>query len=129
MCYTNLYRRYKISLITDEGITDTEKEIVEFILDKIKDLTIFADDNFHNYLNSVGECIFQHDNEYVVLWVKFKGFWEYLRIKYSFSDYNIQVIIKDIVENVYSIKVKTTMLTMSRLLDIENVYKKNQFII
>ena len=63
----NLHRRYKISQLLDESLLDKDKEIVEFILDKIKDLTLFIDDyGGHNYMNSKGEWIFQLDaDEYL----------------------------------------------------------------
>ena len=108
MNYTNLYRRYKISLITNEGITSDEKEIVEFILDKIKDLTLFIDEyGFHNYMNSKGEFIFQQDEKNDILWIRHRDFWSVLEKKYSLNRDDIQVIIKSMVETTYKMRVGT----------------------
>ena len=80
----NIYRRYKISLITNEGITDKEKEIVEFVLDKIKDLTIFIDEygGCYNYMNSNDEFIFEYDKISNVLLIRYDDFWSVLNSKY-----------------------------------------------
>ena len=102
----NLHKRYKISQITNEGITDTEMEIVEFILDKIKDLTIFIDDkNRHNYMNSKGDFIFRQDDKYDRLMIRYQDFWEVLGDKYLLEYGDIQVIIKDMIENIYKMMV------------------------
>jgi hypothetical protein len=106
----NLYRRYKISQITNDGITDTEKEIVEFILDKIKDLTLFIDEyGCHNYMNSKGEWIFQQDEKNDTLLVRYDNFWSVLVKKYSLNRDDIQVIIKGMVETTYKMKVGTPL--------------------
>ena len=107
MNYTNLYRRYKISLITNEGITSDEKEIVEFILDKIKDLTLFIDDGYQNYMNSKGECLFQQDEKNDILWIRHRDFWSVLEDKYSLTYDDIRVIIKSMVETTYKMRVGT----------------------
>jgi hypothetical protein len=102
----NLYRRYKISLITNEGITDTEKLIIEFVLDKIKDLTLFVDENgCHNYMNSNGKFIFEHDEKRDILWILYYDFWSVLEKMYLLKYSDIQYIIKIVVENTYSINI------------------------
>ena len=105
----NLYRRYKISQLLDEPLSNKEKEIVEFILTKIKDLTLFIDDmhNSHNYMNSKGEIIFEQDEENERLWVRYQDFWSVLEDKYSLTYDDIRVIIKSMVETTYKIKVVT----------------------
>ena len=103
----NLYRRYKISLITNDGITLEEKEIVEFILDKIKDLTLFIDDGYQNYMNSKGNFIFQQDEKNYTLRVRHEGFWSVLEKKYSLKYDDIQDIIKGMVETAYKMRVGT----------------------
>ena len=104
----NLYRRYKISQITNDGITSKEKEIVEFILDKIKDLTLFIDeDGCHNYMNSKDEWIFEQDEKNDRLYVKYDGFWSVLEKKYSLNRDDIQDIIKGMVETTYKMRVGT----------------------
>ena len=104
----NLYRRYKISQLTNDGITSKEKEIVEFILDKINDLTLFIDDkNRHNYMNSKGEWVFQQDEKTDTLWVRYQDFWEVLGDKYSLNTVDIQSIIKGMVETAYKMSVGT----------------------
>ena len=102
----NLYRRYKISQITNDGITSEEKEIVEFVLSKIKDLTLLIDVNgYHNYINNKGEFIFEDDEKNDILYVRDYGFWSVLENKYLLKYDDIQVIIKDMVEATYKIKV------------------------
>jgi hypothetical protein len=104
--YSNLYRKYKISLITNEGIASDEKEIIEFIIDKIKDLTLFIDDiGRHNYMNSKGDFIFEQNEKNGKLWVRREGFWEVLDDKYSLNYNDIQAIIKSIVETTYKMSV------------------------
>ena len=103
-----LYRRYKISQLLDEPLSNKEKEIIEFILDKIKDLTIFIDDDgCCNYMNSKGEFIFQQDEKNDILWIRHRDFWSVLEKKYSLNRDDIQVIIKGMVETTYKMKVGT----------------------
>ena len=102
----NLYRIYKISKITNDSISDIEKEIIEFILDKIKDLSLFIDDEGrHNYMNSDGKFIFRQDEKTDRLLVRYYGFWEVLEKKYLLKYNDIQVIIKGMVEESYKMKV------------------------
>jgi hypothetical protein len=103
-----LYRRYKISQLLDEPLSNKEKEIVDFILDKIKDLTLFIDeDGRHNYMNSKGEFIFEQDEKNDTLWVRYQDFWSVLEDRYSLNRDDIQVIIKGMVETTYKMKVGT----------------------
>jgi hypothetical protein len=105
----NLYRRYKISQLLDEPLLDNEKEIVEFVLDKIKDLTIFIDgSNRDNYMNSKGELVFEYDEKNYRIYVKNEGFWSVLVKKYSLNAYNIQDILHDIICKNYKINVEKT---------------------
>ena len=102
----NFYRRYKISQITNDSITLEEKEIVEFILDKIKDLTLFIDEyGCHYYMNNKGEFIFQQDDKNDTLWVRYQDFWSVLEKKYSLNRDDIQIIIKGMVETAYKMRV------------------------
>ena len=121
----NLYRRYKISQLLDEPLLGKDKEIIEFILDKIKDLTIFIDDkNRHNYMNSKGEFIFEQDEKNDRLWVRYHDFWSVLEDKYSLNIDDTQYIIKGMVETTYKMKVGTPLLfnlRLSRL--VETTYK------
>ena len=104
----NLYRKYKISQLTNEGITSDEKQIIEFILDKIKDLTLFVDEyGCHNYINSKDEWIFEQDEKNGILWVRNQDFWSVLMDKYSLNRDDIQVIIKGMVETTYKMRVGT----------------------
>jgi len=104
----NLYRKYKISQLLDEPLLGKDKEIIEFILDKIKDLTIFIDDkNRHNYMNSKGEFIFEQDEKNDRLWVRYHDFWSVLEDKYSLNIDDTQYIIKGMVETTYKMKVGT----------------------
>jgi len=122
--YKNLYRRYKISQITIDGITSKEKEIIDFILSKIKDLTLFIDDNgCHNYMNSKGEWIFEYSEENYALYVRYYDFLSVLMDKYPLKYDDIQDIIKGMVETTYKIKVGKVI--SSRLMSnyvIEFVY-------
>ena len=120
----NLYRRYKISLITNDGITLEEKEIVEFVLDKIKDLTLFIDeDNSHNYMNSKGEWIFEHGTS---LYIRYEDFWEVLKIKFLLECEDIQNIVKDVIEQVYKIEAGRTIswFDVFEVCGTENTYEK-----
>jgi hypothetical protein len=104
----NLYRRYKISQLLDEPLLDKDKEIIDFILDKIKDLTLFIDEyGCHNYMNNKGEFIFEQDEKNDTLWVRFKDFWSVLSTNYSLNRDDIQVIIKGMVETAYKMSVGT----------------------
>ena len=101
----NFYRRYKISQITNDSITLEEKEIVEFILDKIKDLTLFIDEyGCHHYMNSKGEFIFQQDDKNYALIVRYYGFWSVLfsKYKYILTHDDIAEIIFDIISKKFS---------------------------
>jgi predicted nucleotide-binding protein len=124
----NFYRRYKISQITNDGITSEEKQIIDFILDKIKDLTLFVDeDGFHNYMNSRGEFIFQHYKEQAI-WVRREGFFKVLKDKYLLVDDNvIRIILKDIIYSFYKINVlKTNLFTYYNEELIEQLYRKEK---
>ena len=103
----NLYRRYKISQLLEEPLSNKEKEIVDFILDKIKDLTLFIDDGYQNYMNSKGEFIFEQDEKNDTLWVRYQDFWSVLEKRYSLNIDDIQVIIKGMVETTYKMRVGT----------------------
>ena len=122
----NLYRRYKISQLLDEPLSNKEKEIIEFILDKIKDLTIFIDDDgCCNYMNSKGEFIFRHYhyNEEAI-WVRYQGFWSVLEDRYSLVDKNvIRIILKDIIYSFYKINVLKTNIFKEV---IEQLYRKEK---
>jgi len=121
----NLYRRYKISQITNNGITSEEKEIIDFILDKIKDLTLFIDEyDYHNYMNSKGECLFQQDDRFDRLWVRYEDFWSVLEKKYSLDYGDIQSIIKSMIETIYKMRVGYPSHVLLIFLEqIEPVYK------
>jgi PAS domain-containing protein len=121
----NLYRRYKISQLLDEPLLDKDKEIIDFILDKIKDLTLYIDeDGCHNYMNSKCEFIFQHDDKNGMLWVRYQDFWSVLEYKYLLNDVDIQVIIKDMVETAYKMSVVTPMArTTAYWKQVETAYK------
>jgi hypothetical protein len=104
----NLYRRYKICQLLDEPLLGKDKEIVEFILNKIKDLTIFIDGyGCHNYENSKDEWIFEQDEKNDRLWVRYQGFWSVLEKRYSLNRDDIQDIIKGMVETTYKMRVGT----------------------
>ena len=101
----NFYRRYKISQITNDSITLEEKEIVDFILDKIKDLTLFIDEyGCHYYMNNKGEFIFQQDDKNYALIVRYYGFWSVLfsKYKYILTHDDIAEIIFDIISKKFS---------------------------
>jgi hypothetical protein len=106
----NLYRRYKISKLLDEPLLDKEKEIVEFVLDKIKDLNIFSNgSNIHYYRNSKGEKIFEREEfiDYELrLWITNEGFWKVLEKKYLLSTWDIQYILYDIICENYKINIE-----------------------
>jgi hypothetical protein len=102
----NLYRRYKISQLLDEPLLDKEKEIIEFIIDKIKDLTIVDIDNhFFEFVNSKDIVIFLLDDEYNISWFNSGFFWDVLETKYLLSYDNIQEITKDVVESIYKMNI------------------------
>jgi hypothetical protein len=104
----NLYRRYKISQLLDEPLLDKDKEIIDFILDKIKDLTLFIDEyGCHNYMNNKGGFIFEQDDENDILWVRYQDFWSVLVDKYSLNKDDIEFIIKVMVETAYKMCVGT----------------------
>ncbi len=105
----NLYRKYKIGQLLDEPLHNEEKEIIDFISDKIKDLTIFIDNGNYYYMNSIGEFIFEQDEKNDRLWVRYYGFWSVLEDKYSLNYDDIQVIIKDMVETTYKMSVGTPL--------------------
>jgi hypothetical protein len=107
----NLYRKYKISILLDEPFSNEEKEIIYFISDKLKDLTIFIDgDGRHCYLNNKTEMIFQQHEETDKLIIRYKGFWEVLKLKYLLEYDDIQSIIKSMIETKYKIIVRKVCL-------------------
>ena len=121
----NLYIRYKISQLLDEPLSNKEKEIVDFILDKIKDLTLFIDeDGRHNYMNSKGEFIFEQDEKNDRLWVRYYVFWSVLEDEYSLKYDDIQDIIKGMVETAYKMRVGTPKRVLpSTVNQVETAYK------
>ena len=121
----NLYRRYKISQLLDEPLSNEEKEIIDFILDKIKDLTLFIDeDGRHNYMNSKGEFIFEQDDKNDTLWVRYQDFWSVLEKKYSLNRDDIQIIIKGMVETAYKMRVGTPSISNDiKQLWVETTYR------
>jgi hypothetical protein len=112
----NLYRKYKISQLLDEPLHNEEKEIIDFISDKIKDLTLFIDNgNYYYYMNSIGEFIFEQDEKNDRLLIRYDGFWSVLEDKYLLKYADIQVIIKSMVETTYKMSVGTPLCQMARL--------------
>ena len=103
----NLYRKYKIGQLLDEPLSNEEKEIIDFISDKIKDLTLFIDNGNYYYMNSIGEFIFEQDEKNDTLLIRYDGFWSVLEDKYSLNYADIQVIIKSMVETTYKMSVGT----------------------
>lgn len=107
----NLYRRYKISQLLNEPLSNEENEIIDYISDKLKDLTLFiGDNNRHIYINSKIEMIFQQHEEIDKLIIRYKGFWEVLKLKYLLEYDDIQSIIKSMIENKYKIIVRKVCL-------------------
>ena len=107
----NLYRRYKISQLLNEPLSNEENEIIDYISDKLKDLTLFIDgDGRHCYLNNKIEMIFQQHEEIDKLIIRYKGFWEVLKLKYLLEYDDIQSIIKSMIENKYKIIVRKVCL-------------------
>ena len=102
----NLYRRYEISQLLDEPLSNEEKEIIEFILNKIKDLTLYIDVHYnrHYYMNNKGEFIFQQDDKNYALIVRYYGFWSVLfsKYKYILTHDDIAEIIFDIISKKFS---------------------------
>ena len=122
----NLYRRYKISQLLDEPLSNEEKEIIEFILNKIKDLTLYIDVHYnrHYYMNNKGEFIFQQDDKNDTLWVRYQDFWSVLEKKYSLNRDDIQIIIKGMVETAYKMRVGTPRGLMNAVPKmVETAYK------
>jgi hypothetical protein len=103
----NLYRKYKIGQLLDEPLSNEEKEIIDFISDKIKDLTLFIDNGNYYYMNSIGEFIFEQDEKNDTLLIRYDGFWSVLENKYLLNYADIQVIIKSMVETTYKMSVGT----------------------
>jgi hypothetical protein len=93
----NLYRRYKISLITNDDITIEEKEIIKFIINEVK----------HNF-----EFLLKYDTVYDIIWIKYYDFWEVLEKVYLLSDIIIKDVVKDVIENIYNIKLERTLLPL-----------------
>jgi hypothetical protein len=122
----NLYRKYKISQLLDEPLSNDEKLIIGFISHKLKNLTLLIDDDgCYNYMNSKGEFIFKYNEEDDRLWVRYYGFWSVLIERFSLSEYDVRDIIKGMVETTYKIKVGRVL--SSPLISnyvIESVYNK-----
>jgi hypothetical protein len=120
----NLYRRYKISKLLDEPLLDKEKEIVEFVLDKIKDLTIFIDEygGCYNYMNSNDEFIFEYDKISNVLLIRYDDFWSVLNSKYLIEHNDIGEILLDIITKVFNISANRIFQTRNKIKEKENNY-------
>ena len=121
----NLYRRYKICQLLDEPLLDKDKEIIDFILDKIKDLTIFTyTDSCYDYMNSKGEFVFEQNEKNDTLWVRYEGFWSVLETKYLLNYDDIQDIIKGMIETIYKMKVETSSILYRSIISmVETAYK------
>jgi hypothetical protein len=130
----NLYRRYKIYQITNNGITSVEKEIVEFILDKIKDLTIFEYEfeygTFFNhcYMNNDGSFVFSYSEKEKYLWICHVNF--YNTLKYSIVGENnngdgLLLLIETLIYDKYKLDIeKTNIRSTSKTYQIEKEYRK-----
>ena len=103
----NLIRKYKISKILDIPLEGIDKEIIDFIKSKIDGLIIFQENYEINFMNSGGECILQQDEKNDRLWVLYEGFWSILETKYLLKQYEIQIIIKGMVELAFKMRVST----------------------
>ena len=105
----NLIRKYKIHQLTPV-LLKQELEIINFIKDKINNLTEFKDIEYPDsifYMNSEGEYILEQDDKNERLWVRYKEFWEVLETKYLLEYADIQSLIYYIVEEAFKRKVYT----------------------
>jgi hypothetical protein len=115
--------------LLDEPLLDNDKEIIDFILDKIKDLTLFINEyGCHNYMNSKDEWIFEQDEKNDRLWVRYKDFWSVLVNKYSLNTVDIQDIIKGMVETTYKMRVGTPhQFNIILSTEVETAYKMSGY--
>jgi hypothetical protein len=106
---SNLIRRYKIHQLTPV-FSEKELEIIDFVKDKISNLTELKNPNYPNFLfysDNNGKHILQNDDENKKLWVRYGDFWEVLENKYNLNYTDIQLLIQDVVELTFKRKVYT----------------------
>ena len=104
---SNLVRRYKIHQLTPV-LTEQELEIIDFIKDKISNLTEFKDSKYPDsifYMNSEGEWILDQDDKNKRLCVRYEDFWQVLQIKYNLENSDIQYLIQYMIEQAVKQKV------------------------
>ncbi len=105
----NILRRYKISKVLNNSLSDFDKELIDLIKSWLKDLVIFKmEDKYPNsifYMNSKGDYVLEIMNNN--LWVRYNGFWTVLQNKFKLEYEDIQSIIKYVVEETFKQKVNT----------------------
>lgn len=102
----NLIRKIKISKLVD-NLTDTEKEIIDFIKGKLDDLIPFKWDEYPLsmfYMNSNGEWVLEQDNKNDVLWIKHYNFWQVLDVKYLMTHNDVQILLHYMIEQAFKEK-------------------------
>jgi hypothetical protein len=106
----NIIRKYKIHQLVP-CLNDKELEIINFVKDKINNLTEYKDDKYPNslfFMNSGGKYIFELDDENERLFVRYKDFWEVLETNYNLKHDDIQSIIQGMAEIEFRRKVYTS---------------------
>lgn len=104
----NIVRKYKISKLLNQALSDNEQGIIDFINDWIKDLIIFTSDdlpNVNHYMKADGTYVFEHYTNTNDVYVREDGFAFLLRGSYELGFTNTQNILKHLIQEIYSIKI------------------------
>ena len=129
-----LVNKLKINLETVAYFTQKENDILNFIRNELKDLTIFTHEFYPEnifYFNSNNEIILEKDSN--ILYVKLDGFWKVLRDVYKISMNDSQELLLFILNNEIGIKTDIIYGSDVNNPDVERLYKQknngdNQFI-
>ena len=105
----NLIRKIKLKNL---GVEPDEKtlDMIKFIESNVLNLVEFKDPEYHYYVFYMkGDVnMFQYNKKNQYLYVRYEGLWSVFSKQFNLKYYEIQQIMKDIVEDHYKWKVITT---------------------
>ena len=102
------YKLYRLGIIVDNDCLN----IIKFIEDNILNLEKFLDPDYPSFIFYMkdGKCYLEYDTKNQYLYIRYEGIWDVFYKQFKLGDTEIQQIMKDIVEDHYKLKVKTTRL-------------------
>ena len=126
----NLIRKLKISDIVPVEFSELEQGIIDLFNDNLSDLVVFIDESKPdeiNYMKSDGTFIMQQDNKNHILRVRNDGFWSVLKFYFGFTNIDIEIIMKSMIEKTLKYKVSELSYTIINdwTYEVERKFKNN----